>query len=203
MADEKNTENREWSTRVGTIKAGSVEPFKTKADKDALRAIVVNAEGKENIVEAFTEAAQAKLNAAVEKGGEFVFRGPAYFSAGNESHVMIATVSERGEPRAKASAEQTDEEKAARAEASRAATAERDKTRVPVVVGSVGEGDSLTVGDQSVTVTGLGRAWKLETAEQVAGLKDRFPDVDGIEAGADVQFATFEAPEAEPAGMAM
>jgi len=91
-------------------------------------------------------------------------------------------------------AEPTAEEVAAKAEARAAATAERDQTRMPVVEGSVSEGDKITVGDQEVEVSKLGRAWKLEDQAAVDALKARFPGLD-VEAGATVQFANFEAPE--------
>lgn len=93
--------------------------------------------------------------------------------------------------------ELSEEEKAAKAAEARAAAIERDKTRVPVIEGAVAEGDAITVGGEEVTVSKLGRAWELESDEQAAALKERFPDVEGIEKGAKVQFATFEAPEAE------
>ncbi|WP_027234350.1 hypothetical protein [Leisingera caerulea] len=99
--------------------------------------------------------------------------------------------------------ELTEEEKAAKAEEARAAAIERDKTRVPVIEGSVAEGGTVTAGGADVTVTKLGRAWELETDEAAAALQERFPDVAGIEKGAKVQFASFEAPEADmaPGGM--
>ena len=100
-------------------------------------------------------------------------------------------------------AELTEEEKAAKAEAGRLAAIERDKTRVPVVEGSVAEGGTVSVGGEDVAVTKLGAAWELDTDEKVAGLKERFPDVEGIEKGAKVQFASFEAPENAPAGPGM
>jgi hypothetical protein len=148
MTDQKpeKKSDRDWSTRVGTIKAGSVETFQTKEKKDALRAIVVNAEGKESIIEAFSEAAQEKLKAAVGADKPMVFRGPAYFTEGNVPHVMIATVSPQGEPKAAAeqkSPEQAEADKAARAEANKARAAERNASRVQVEAGSVAIGDTV------------------------------------------------------------
>ncbi|MBW3243392.1 hypothetical protein KUV57_12030 [Epibacterium sp. DP7N7-1] len=102
-----------------------------------------------------------------------------------------------------AKTELSEEEKAAKAEAGLAAAKERDKTRLPVVEGSVSEGDTVSVGGEDVAVTKLGTAWELDTDEKVAGLKERFPEVEGIEKGAKVQFASFEAPEEAPAGPGM
>ena len=148
MTDQKpeKKSDRDWSTRVGTVKAGSVETFQTKGKEDALRAIVVNADGKESIIEAFSEAAQEKLKAAAASDKPMVFRGPAYFTEGNVPHVMIATVSPQGEPKAAAeqkSPEEIEADKAARAEAKAA----RDASRVEVEAGTVGIGD--TVEDKS------------------------------------------------------
>lgn len=97
-------------------------------------------------------------------------------------------------------AELTDEEKAAKAEAAAAAAIERDKTRVPVIEGSVAEGDEITAGGETVKVDGLGKAWELD-ADGAEKLKARFPDVAGIEAGAKVQFASFKEPEPDAPGM--
>lgn len=195
MADEKKND-RDWSTRVGTIK--SVEEFKDKQGGDALRAIVVNAEGKESIVEGFGEKGVAKIREAEASDKPMVFRGPAYFTQGNVAHVMVMQVKVQGEPKAKAEKKElTEEEKAAKAEAARAAAVERDATRVPVIEGSVAEGETVSVNGSDVSVTSLGRAWELDTEEKVAQLQERFPDVAGLEVGAKVQFANFEAPENE------
>ena len=128
MTDQKpeKKSDRDWSTRVGTVKAGSIETFTTKGGEEALRAIVVNAEGKESIVEAFGAPAQEKLRAAADANKPMVFRGPAYFTEGNVPHVMIATVSAQAEPKADApakTAEEIEAEKAARAEANKARAA--------------------------------------------------------------------------------
>lgn len=196
MADEKK-KDRDWSYRSGVVDA-KLEEFKTKSGADALRGKITNAEGKETIIEAFSEKAIASLREAAAAEGPYTVGGQAYFTEGNVPHIMIATAAPKAEPKP----ELTEEEKAARAEARAAAgheaALERDKTRVPVVEGSVTEGDSITVDGESVTVTGLGRAWELETDEQVAGLKERFPGVEGIEKGAKVQFAKFEEPSPAP-----
>lgn len=139
--DKKN--DRDWSTRVGTVKAGSVEEFTSKGGEAALRAMVVSAEGKESIVEAFGAPAQEKLKAAAASDKPMVFRGPAYFTEGNVPHVMIATVSPQGEPKAEKSAEELEADKAARAEANKARAAERDKSRVAVEAGSVAIGGTV------------------------------------------------------------
>jgi hypothetical protein len=91
--------------------------------------------------------------------------------------------------------EKTAEEKAEAAAARAAATAERDQSRVPVAVGSVEEGANVTVGDAEVSVQKLGSAWELKDQGAVDALKERFPDSE-FEVGANVQFASFEAPEA-------
>lgn len=148
MTDQKpeKKSDRDWSTRVGTVKEGSIETFTTKGGDEALRAIVVNAEGKESIVEAFGAPAQEKLRAAADADKPMVFRGPAYFTEGNVPHVMIATVSAQAEPKADApakTAEEIEAEKAARAEANKARAAERNASRVAVDAGSVGIGDTV------------------------------------------------------------
>lgn len=97
-------------------------------------------------------------------------------------------------------AELTEEEKAAKAEAAAAAAIERDKTRVPVVEGSVAEGDDVTVGGETVKVESLGRAWELD-ADGAEKLQARFPEVEGLVAGAKVQFANFKEPELDGPGM--
>lgn len=139
MTDQKNEKksDRDWSTRVGTIKTGSVEEFTTKGGEAALRALVVNAEGKESIVEAFGAPAQEKLKAAADAGTAMVFRGPAYFTEGNVPHLMVATVSAQAEPKAAKSEAEVEADKAARAEANKARAVERDKSRVAVDAGSV------------------------------------------------------------------
>jgi len=165
MTDNKpeKKDDRAWSTRAGTVKAGSVETFQTKEKKDALRAIVVKADGKESIVEAFSDAAQEKLKAAAASDKPMVFRGPAYFTEGNVPHVMIATVSPQGEP--KAAAEQKDPaqveaDKAARAEANQARAAERNASRVQVDAGSVAIGGSVEKDGVKHEVNHIGDAYE-------------------------------------------
>ncbi|MCW3782975.1 hypothetical protein [Defluviimonas salinarum] len=153
---EGKKDDRDWSTRVGVIKAGSLETFKTKDDKDALRALVVNAEGKESIVEAFSEAAQTKLKEVAGSDKPHVFRGPAYFTQGNVAHVMVATVREQGEPTAKKSPEELEAAKAGRAEAGRARAADRDASRVLVEAGSVDLGGKVEKDGASHEVNFIG-----------------------------------------------
>jgi hypothetical protein len=161
MTDQKpeKKSDRDWSTRVGTVKAGSIETFKTKNGEDALRALVVNAEGKESIIEAFSEQAQEKLNAAAASDKPMVFRGPAYFTEGNVPHVMIATVSPQGEPKAPA-AEKTPEEIEAAKQARAEATAKRDASRVEVEAGTVGIGDSVEKDGASHEVNHIGATYE-------------------------------------------
>lgn len=161
MTDQKpeKTNDRDWSTRVGTVKAGSMETFKTKGGEDALRAIVVNAEGKESIVEAFSAAAQEKLNAAAASDKPMVFRGPAYFTEGNVPHVMIATVKPQGEPKAPA-AEKSPEEVEAAKQARAEAKAKRDASRVEVEAGSVGIGDTVEKDGASHEVNHVGATYE-------------------------------------------
>jgi hypothetical protein len=201
MAEKEN--KNVWSTRVGTIKEGSLEDFKTENGKEGQRAVIVNKEGKENFIVAFTDAQKTRLKEAVEAGVAQVVRGPAFFNKDRESFVMVNTVKEYNPEAPKP--ELTEEEKAAKAAERKAAVAERDKTRVPVVEGSVAEGDAVTVNGEEVSVTALGTAWELDTEEKVEALAARFPDVEGIALGAKVQFASFEAPEpeAETAGPGM
>lgn len=104
-------------------------------------------------------------------------------------------------PEKAAKVELTEEEKAAKAEAAKARAAEADKTRVPVIAGSVEAGGEVTVDGNTVTVAELGAAWDLD-ADGAERLKARFPDVEGIVAGVSVQFAKFTVPEpAEEPGM--
>jgi len=90
--------------------------------------------------------------------------------------------------------ELTEEEKAAKAEARAASVAERDQSRVPVIEGSVAEGETVSAGGNDVTVSKLGKAWELEDQGAVDALKARFPEAE-VEVGSKVQFANFEAPE--------
>jgi hypothetical protein len=172
MSDNKpeKKSDRDWSTRVGTVKAGSVETFQTKGKEDALRAVVVNSDGKESIVEAFSEAAKEKLKAAAATEKPMVFRGPAYFTEGNVPHVMIATVAPQGEPKAAAeqkSPEETEADKTARTEANKARTTERNASRVQVEAGSVGVGDTVEKDGVKHEVNHIGETYEKE-GKQVA-----------------------------------
>lgn len=83
----------------------------------------------------------------------------------------------------------------ARAAASREAALERDKTRVPVISGSVEEGAVISNGEADVTVTKIGRAFTLDEASATS-LAERFPGTT-FSAGDEVAYASFEAPELE------
>lgn len=87
----------------------------------------------------------------------------------------------------------TEEEKAAKAEAARAAALERDATRVPVLAGSVAVEGGVTVQGVEVAVTKLGKAWTLDEAG-VKDLAGRFPDV-SFNVGDEVTYASFDAEE--------
>lgn len=100
------------------------------------------------------------------------------------------------ETRAAKEAAMTDEEKAERAAAAAAAAAERDKTRVLVMAGSVKEGDEVSAGGATHSVSKLGQEFDVDE-KGIEGLKARFPEVEGIEIGAKVQFAQWEAPQKE------
>lgn len=157
--------DRDWSTRVGTVKAGSIETFKSKGGEDALRAIVVNAEGKESIIEAFSASAQEKLKAASESDKPMVFRGPAYFTEGNVPHVMIATVNPQAEP--KAAVEKTPEEIEAAKKARADAKSAREASRVEVAAGSVGIGDTVEKDGVKHEVNHIGATYEKD-GKQVA-----------------------------------
>ena len=101
------------------------------------------------------------------------------------------------EARAAREAAMTDEEKAERAAASAAAAVERDKMRMLVLAGSVKEGDEIAAGGETHSVSKLGREFEVDE-KGIEGLKSRFPDAEGIEIGAKVQFAQWDAPEKEP-----
>lgn len=145
-----------WSTRAGTIKADSVTAIE---GKDALRATVVNGEGKESTVEAYGQKNMDALNAAAESGKPHVFRGPFYMKGG-ESHLMINMVKEQAEPKA----EMTEEEKAARAEERKQANAEakasRDASRVMVDAGSVEIGGKIEKDGKSQEINHIGAAFE-------------------------------------------
>lgn len=154
----ESKKSREYSVRVGTVKAGTIETFKNKRDEDALRAIVVNADGKESIVEAHGKAMD-KLREAAESDKPMVFGGNTYFTAGNVPHLLIATVSPQGEPKAPA-AEKTPEEIEAAKQARAEAKAKRDASRVEVEAGSVGIGDSVEKDGASHEVNHIGTTYE-------------------------------------------
>ncbi len=54
----------------------------------------------------------------------------------------------------------------------------------------------IEVGGETVKVTGLGTAWKLEDKAAVDALTSRFPDA-AVKVGDEVQYAAFAAPEVE------
>lgn len=166
---DRKADPRGWSTRAGTIKPDSL----TRIDgKEGYRAVVVNAEGKENIVEAYGEKNIAKLNAAVESGKPMVFRGPIYMSGG-QSHLMINHTTPQGEPKPQREPkpEPTAEEKAAReaekaaakaaaAEARAEAKTQREASRVAVEAGSVEIGGVVKKDGVEQTINHIGATFE-------------------------------------------
>lgn len=126
-----------WSTRAGMIKEGSLSQIE---GKEALRALVVNKDGLESIVEAYGEKNKAKLVAASESDKPHVFRGNFYMKDG-VSHLLVSHVAEQGAPKAKV--ELTEEQKAEKAAARAEAKAAREASRVLVDAGSIEIGDSV------------------------------------------------------------
>lgn len=99
------------------------------------------------------------------------------------------------EPEVVKTPEEIEAAKEARAVAGRERALEADKTRVPVLTGSVAEGGTVTVGGVDVTVTKVGAPVDL-TEESAARYAERFPDL-AFKGGDSVSFAYFEAPVAE------
>lgn len=93
------------------------------------------------------------------------------------------------------SPEEAEAAKAERAAAARDRAIEADKTRVPVLSGSVAEGGTVSVNGTDVAVTKVGTEVELDDAA-AARYTERFPDTD-FKAGDKVSFAYFEAPEPE------
>lgn len=201
MAEDKKSEKKndgpEWGGFKGTIVKGSL-----KEVDDKLEAVGKTAEGKEHVVIAYPHqknGAEA-LRAAHESGKETVVRGPMLGSSKKGTfHFGAAIVRDADAPKAEKAPkpELTAEEKAARSEAAAQRREEADKTRVPVVVGSADVDGSIEVDGETVTVTDLGTAWKLEDEAAVEALAKRFPQVEGLKVGDEVQFAKFAVPEPE------
>lgn len=202
---EKKNDGPDWGGFKGTIVKGSL-----KEEDGKLLATGKTAEGKEHAVIAYPhqkKGAEA-LRAAHDSGKEVIVRGPMLGSSKKGTfHFGAATVRDADAPKAEKAAkpELSDEEKEAakkaRAEANAKRRDEADKTRVPVVVGSVEAGAEIEVNGETMTVTDLGSAWKLEDEAAVEALAKRFPGVEGLKVGDEVQFAKFEEPSPEPAGM--
>lgn len=98
----------------------------------------------------------------------------------------------------KEAAKPSDEDKAAaaeeRAKRGREAALERDKTRMPVAVGTVGEGDTMSVNGADVSVARVGKSFTLDE-DGARDMAERFPGAD-VKAGQEIAYASFEAPEA-------
>ena len=98
-------------------------------------------------------------------------------------------------PKAEKSPEEIEAAKAERAAASHGRMIEADKTRVPVLSGSVAEGGTVSVNGTDVAVTRIGTEVELDDAA-AARYAERFPDT-SFKVGDKVSFAHFEAPEPE------
>lgn len=116
-----------------------------------------------------------------------------------KEEAKAAKAEARAAAKAARPAEEVAAEKEARAEASRQRSLEADRTRVPVLSGSVAEGDTLTNGDHGdVTVSKLGSEWALDDEDAVQRLAERFPEAGAsFKVGDKVQFANFEVPQPE------
>lgn len=197
MADEKQEDKAknkpEWGGFKGTIVKGSL-----KEDDGKLLAVGRTAEGKEHHLVAYPHqknGAEA-LRAAHESGKEVVVRGPMLGSSNKGTfHFGAAMIKDPGAPKAE-KRELTAEEKAAKAEERAAQMAARDKSQFPVKVGSVAEGDTITVDGNEFDVTGLGREFEIDK-DNVGSIAERFGGAE-FEIGDKVQFAKFD-PEKEKA----
>jgi len=137
------------------------------------------------------EANEAKIRAAAKADMDLGVDGRKAREDALKADAPAKAPKEKAEKK-----ELTAEEKAAKAEASRAAALERDKTRVPVVAGSVEAGGTVVVDGEEVTVSKVGKAFELDE-KGAADLAERFNAE--FKAGDKVAYATYEpAPAAEP-----
>ena len=158
------------------IDGEALKASEAKIREAARRDIALGAEGRkarENELKAAAAASSGKQ--AGEKARE---------KAGKSSP------DEAGKPAGRR--ELTDEERAARAERTRAAVIERDATRIPVIAGEVEEGDTVEIDGREVEVTRVGGAFTIDAAT-AADLEDRFPSR-SFKAGDSIAYASFEAP---------
>ena len=152
----KGKGDRPWSTRAGTIKAGSVAPIE---GKDGLTAIVVNKDNAEHVIEAYGEKNKAKLEAAAESGKPFVFRGPMYMK-GTESRVMVNHAVEQGAPKPAPTEAEKAAAKEERAAAGKERAAQRDASRVMIETGSVAIGDTVEKDGEKHEVNHIGASYE-------------------------------------------
>ena len=131
-------------------------------------------------------------NAFTPKGASVHDERLGEFAGKETVYVYNANAPKSSQPKVELTAEQKAEAAAARAEAMRT----RDQTRFPVVTGSAAVDGEIEVGGETVKVTGLGTAWKLEDKAAVDALTSRFPDA-AVKVGDEVQYAAFAAPEVE------
>lgn len=116
-----------------------------------------------------------------------------------EAELKAAKATAKAAAKPEKTAEEVAAEKEVRAEANRQRAIEADKTRVPVLSGSVAEGDTLANGEHGdVTVSKLGGEWALDDEDAVQRLAARFPEAGAsFKVGDKVQFANFEVPQPE------
>jgi hypothetical protein len=133
------------------------------------------------------KSAEADIRAAARKDIELGAEGRKTREDGLKA--------EKGEAKPEKTAEEIEAAKADRAAAARDRAIEADKTRVPVLSGSVAEGGTVSVGGNDVAVTKVGAEVELDDAA-AARYAERFPDT-SFKAGDKVSFAYFEAPEPE------
>ena len=83
-------------------------------------------------------------------------------------------------------------------EEQKTAQSEADKTRLPVRLDSVTEGETISVNGNQVTITSLGRAWEIVNQEAMDKVAARFPnEASGFNIGDTIHLAKFESPAAE------
>lgn len=201
MAEETKDEAKktEYGRTTGTVKPGSIVEV-----AKGIHATILSTTGKEVKIGAYRAPVIEALKEAAESGKPMKFEGSWL-----KGHIGINKVSDADAPKAEkapkekaAKVELTEEQKAEKAAAAAAKRIEANKTRFPVVVGSVAEGDTLSVGGRDVKVTGLGAEFEVTDATH-ARLKSEFEDAGlgeiHFEVGAKVAYAKFDELEPSPA----
>lgn len=211
MAEDTKTEDKvkKDSQRVGTIKPGSVTDVAADGDKKGyVSALIVNAEGKEHPVRVYGEKRIERFKAYAEAGEARVFSGPLGGKKGETPHVMVNAMYEVGGLKNKAE-KAPKEPKAAKEpkvtktpEERAAARAEANKTRFPVLVGSVSENETISVNGRDVKVVSFGSEFEVDEKTH-ARLKTEFEEAGlgeiHFEVGAKVAYAKFDEVEPSPA----